>query len=178
MSFQALPLNLVNANDAAFRKQQILLGTLTKVESVFSNYSLGPDVQAIVAKAVTTPDNLVWEAWREQGTKVVDFVGILRLSKVLPGCDATADYFFFDGKLRDKTDLLERWMQWAFVDHPGWQRLQRLTIEAPVRAHALIRHAKRHLGFQEEGLKRKGVIWRGDFHDLVILGRTNAEQER
>src|SRR5690606_28834417 len=101
-----------------------------------------------VAQVLTDPDSRVWEVWRfnDSGWEIV---GILYLTDIKPGQDATAHYVFFDGRLADKTELLEGMIQWAFEDHPdvGWHGLTRLTVEVPDFASALAKHAYRRLGF-------------------------------
>jgi hypothetical protein len=101
-----------------------------------------------------------------------------------------AHYVFFDGDLRSKTKLLQRVLDWVFVDHPevGWTGLQRLTLTIPDYAYALARHAQRYLGFsgpftyktggktiKVEGVKRHAINWRGEPRDLIIMGKTNAD---
>ena len=130
------------------------------------------------------PDALNWEVWsKDEFGKSLDFVGIIRLEKVLIGCDATAHYFFFDGKLKDKTSLLKAWKNWLFSEHGKWIPLHRITIEVPTHAFALARHAHKHLGFggpydykyrnaklKIEGVRELSVRWRGDWHDTLIMG--------
>ncbi len=124
-----------------------------------------------VAGLLTHPASYVWEVWQDSP---VDLIGILVLSKVDLGRDATAVYTFFDGKLRDKTEVLQWWIDWAF----NALSLQRLSIEIPSYAFAALRHAKK-LGFggpfrfQEfavEGVKA-GALEYGDRQaDLILMG--------
>jgi RimJ/RimL family protein N-acetyltransferase len=127
-----------------------------------------------VAALLTHPSSYVWEVWAEAP---VDLIGILVLSKVDPGRDATAVYTFFDGKLRDKTEVLQWWINWAFQA----LALQRLSIEIPSYAFAALRHAKKlgfggPFAFQEfpvEGIKR-GALEYGDRQaDLILMGMTH-----
>lgn len=140
--------------------------------------------KSAVSAAIMKPDALNWEVWsKDDHGLALDFVGILRLEKVLIGCDATAHYFFFDGRLKDKTDLLKTWKDWVFSEHGKWLPLHRLTIEIPTHAFALARHAQKHLGFSGpyeykygkttlnvEGVRELSVKWRGDWHDTLIMG--------
>lgn len=144
---------------------------------------------ALVANALLRPDTLVWEVWRHEGA-LPDLVGIIRFSSVRRGEDAVAHYVFFDGDLRGKTGVMRSVIEWAFTDHEeqGWAALRRLTVEIPDFAFALARHASRKLGFggpfrfklpeggpalQVEGVRPKGVRWRGERRDVLVLGLEN-----
>jgi len=128
-----------------------------------------------VAALLTHPWTYVWEV---HTTDPVDFVGILVLSRVDPGRDATAIFTFFDGKLRDKTEVLRSWFDWSFENFA----LNRITVEIPAYAFAAIRHAKKlgfggdfvYQNFKIEGIKRQALMKEETPVDLVIMGRTNA----
>jgi len=153
---------------------------------------------ASVAKTLSDSGSRVWEVWRVGG----EVVGVIYFTNIVPGGDATGHYIFFDEKLRDKTEVLNEIMAWAFEDHPeeGWIALRRITIEIPDHASALVRHAHKRLGFggpfrhvlskrtfqgkevkstvRVEGVKKNAVLWRGEFRDLIILGLQNPESQR
>lgn len=141
-----------------------------------------------VARMLAKTDTMSWEVWRFDDDP--QLAGAIYLTKVRWGCDATAHYCFFDGKLRDKTQLMNEVLDWCFADHEemGWKRLQRVTIEVPLHAFALVRHAQRHLGFggpytfkhkgseyQVEGVKRNAIMWRDEPEDVLVLGKLNSE---
>jgi hypothetical protein len=140
---------------------------------------------ALVAKTLTAPDSIAWEVWDTSG-EVPEVVGIIYVTDVVLGEDATGHYVFFDRDLRGKTGVLREVIEWLFSDHEesGWVALRRLTIEVPEFAHALARHAQRKLGFggpfnadgiHVEGVKRKRIPWRGARKDLYILGLENSQ---
>lgn len=142
-----------------------------------------------VSSILTDPKAYVWEVWKtdDDGSEVV---GIVYLTDIVVGGDATAHYVFFDQDLHSKTKLLEQMIGWCFEDHPeqDWVALKRLTITVPEFAFALARHATRKLGFggpykykgqrgsevSVEGVKKKAIPWRGDNADLLLLGRLNG----
>ena len=145
-------------------KSSIIIRRCAAHESFFTDYIKGCEgeckgfcrdlsdkcefAKTAVSAAVMKPDALNWEVWsKDDDGEALDFVGILRLEKVLIGCDATAHYFFFDGKLKDKTSLLKAWKNWLFSEHGKWIPLHRITIEVPTHAFSLARHAHKHLGF-------------------------------
>lgn len=197
--YEAYPLVSSNFNEATVYKVHKMISTIIKHESFFTDFTKACDdacgicpqcqaTKAIVTQNLADPKSMAWEVWRldEDSGDLVDFVGILRLSRVNLGCDATAHYFFFDGKLRDKTALLLAWAKWGFSDHPGWPALHRVTIEIPAHAFALARHATKRLGFggpfvyqsgdttlPVEGVKKDAMLWRGTWHDLLIMGKMN-----
>lgn len=179
------------------QKWHLLLSAITRHESFFTDFTKACDercgdcsrcqrTKQIVTSNLTDPKSMHWEVWSKnpETGEVLDFVGILRLSNISPGCDATAHYFFFDGKLNDKTPLLRAWARWGFKDHPNWLGLERVTLEIPSHSYALARHAHKKLGFggpfeyktkkakfPVEGVRENAVFWKDSWHDLLIMGR-------
>ena len=204
--FIAKPFNLTYTNldelaQAAF-KSSMVLSRLAAHPTFFSDYERGcagkcagfctnktqkcEIIKKAIIKTLQLPDTLVWEV-HKQTAEALDFVGILRLSRITVGCDATCHYFFFDGKLNDKTDLLKEWKTWAFGDHEGWPALHRITIQIPSDAFALARHAQKHLGFggqfshtykgntiSVEGVTTDAVLRNGQWLDVLQLGCING----
>ena len=193
----------VESQAQAIFKSHLVLRRCAAHEGFFSDYirgcmgecegfckDLSPNcarVKNVVAYTLAQPDTLNWEVWRKPTSNAgIDFAGILRLERIAVGCDANAHYFFFDGKLRDKTELLKAWMKWGFSEHKDWLSLHRVTIEVPTHAFALARHASKFLGFggpyiyqhkttklPVEGVRTEAIKWRGDWHDLLIMGKVN-----
>ena len=119
-----------------------------------------------VINDLAAPDSLTWEVYKvDSDAQPVALVGILRLTQVRRGDDATAHFFFFDGKLRDKLALLEAWKQTAFASIP----LHRATVEVPTYLPGLAKAAM-SLGFRPEGIKREAVLYGGVRYDRLILG--------
>ena len=139
-----------------------------------------------VASVLMNPSSRAWEVWRFDALGP-EAVGLVLFSDVRPGMDLIGHYVFFDGRLSDKTPILENIISWAFEDHPeeGWTGVRRVTVEIPAPFAALARHASRKLGFgggfkynlnestqlRVEGVKKDAVVWRGSLQDLLILGR-------
>ena len=175
-------------------KTQLIVRRCAAHEAFFSDYMKGCSGQcnglcsdkaatckiakAAVVATLAKPDTLLWEVWTtDAASQPIDLVGILRLSELVTGCSAKAHYFFFDGKLHDKTPLLAAWKAWGFA--PEGAGLHRVTIEVPAYAKALGYHACRHLGFggpykvdrlAVEGVMRDAIKWRGAWHDIYIMG--------
>jgi hypothetical protein len=201
--FEARPLSFGAATPqqiaSAAWKGNYIIRKCAAHESFFSDYFKGCDgkcsgfcdnldencsrAQAAVIRALTSPNTMSWEIHAKH-TDGVDLVGILRLSDIKLGCDAKAHYFFFDGKLRDKTEILKSWSDWVFSEHPGWPAINRITIEVPAHAFALARHAQKHLGFggdyvfkskgndlRVEGVLRNAIRWREAWWDMLIMGK-------
>lgn len=169
-----------------------VLRSLCAFDNVFTDYAkacerkcfecpLCVSRMAQASAVLAKPDTRVWEIWDDAGC-----VGIVYLTDISPGVDALAHYAFFDGKLRDKEELLLAMIDWVFEDHPetGWKALRRLTLEIPDFAKALALHATRGLGFggdfsytdgnmtvNVEGVKRNALEWRGSLRNVLVLGK-------
>lgn len=193
MSFQAIPFQ--PTPERALVVSHILRNVI-RYETLFTDYARGCETacgecalcrerMALAARVLGAPDSWAWEVW-DTSDADASLVGVIYLTDVVPGRDAKAHYVFFDGRLKDKTPLLEGLIQWTFEDHPeiGWQGLLRLSIEIPDFAGALARHASRRLGFgggfshqlgavtlPVEGIRRGALTWRGIPRDLLLLGR-------
>ena len=137
-----------------------------------------------VSRSLTDPKARVWVVWRMD--EKPDVVGVLYLTEIIPGGDAKAHYVFFDNDLVGKTQVIENMIAWCFEDHDGWKALGRMTVEIPVYAASLARHASKKLGFggyfewkekgrslKVEGVRRGVVPWRGKRWDMLIMGRLN-----
>jgi RimJ/RimL family protein N-acetyltransferase len=201
--FVVRPLKLVDANPGrAALKNSIILRRLAAQDSLFTDFTSGCNgkcdgycqdlepgcavAQQIVATAITSPSAMVWEVFRKDDD--LDFVGILRLGDIQPGCDATGHYFFFDHRLRDKTDLLKAWVDALFTTTESWPGLHRISISVPAHAFALAHHAQKFLNFggpyvyrrngrkfNVEGVKKDAILWRGNWHDVLLMGLTTRE---
>lgn len=206
--FLARPLDLTptSGEDLAQKvwKSKLILAKAAAHTSYFSDYlrgcggkcdglckDLSPacrQAKQLVAYTLMKPDTISWEVWTKapDSEELVDFVGILRLGRVNPGDNAVAHYFFFDGKLKNKTSLLKAWHDWVFSDHPefGWRALHRVTAEIPTDAFALARHAVKRLGMGGpfeyefkgtrlpcEGVLKDAVTRHGEKLDILILGK-------
>lgn len=208
-NYEAYPIDFTNlvhkvtgGTDLAatlIQKWHRLLSTIVRHESFFTDYTKACDegcgecgrcqmTKSIVTANLIDQKSMHWEVWSKnpETGDLLDFVGILRLSNVSPGCDATAHYFFFDGKLQDKTPLLRAWTRWGFEVTDSWPGLKRVTVEIPAHAFALARHAARKLEFggpyeyrvkgvkvAVEGVRQSAVLWKGGWHDMLIMGRLN-----
>ena len=92
-------------------------------------------------------------------------IGVMSLSRVIPGFDADAHFVFWDGKGRGKERLSLRVAKWLFARY----RLHRMTVMVPLNQKGTIRFMKR-LGFKEEGVKREGTLRHGKWIDLATFG--------
>jgi hypothetical protein len=175
-----------------------IIRKMASIESVFTDYQKPCDDECmecdtcgetlrIAARMLSNPQSRIWEVWRRDDDKdgaELDLVGILYLTDITRGCDALAHYLFFDGKLKDKTQLLKDMIALVFEDTEDWMALNRLTVEIPEFAFALARHAHKKLGFggdfehrglEVEGKKRSAITWRGKSWDLLVMGLTADE---
>lgn len=194
-TYVAFPLQVHNPNEATVRKCRRIFSEFLGHENFFTDYRKGCEekcgscdrclsVKKFVAETLLDRKSICWEVWEEDPEgNLVDIVGILRLSRVDPGCDAVAHYFFFDHRLQNKTELLEWWRDWVFEDRENWVGLNRVTVEIPSHSFALARHAVKRLGFggpfeyesgdvtiPVEGVKTSAKKKDGRWFDMLILG--------
>jgi len=83
-----------------------------------------------------------WEVWYHGAV-----IGVLGLTRIVPGLDALAHFAFFDRQLYGRRQLVLTMAGWAFRE----LRLRRLSIEIPEHLDALVRFARAKLGFRFEG---------------------------
>lgn len=95
-----------------------------------------------VACWLTDPNNFFWEVWHKGA-----LVGILGVTRVIPGLDALAHLAFFDRTLLGRRQLVLTMCGWCFRE----LRLQRLTVEIPEHLEPLVRFVRAKLGFRYEG---------------------------
>lgn len=128
--------------------------------------------RTLAAAKLTHPQTWAWEVYSKDP---VDFVGILMLSGVDPGRDATAHFKFFDNALRDKTEVLSSWFDWAFSKFD----LRRISMEIPHYAFSLLNASRRqgfggdfeYKGYKVEGIRRGAMSEKGRPVDLILMGK-------
>ena len=148
-----------------------LRGALSKNDTVLATCAAHPerwllaprsgDPRVLVARALTSPDNAVWEVWRND-----TFVGIIMLDRIAPALDARLGFVFFDDEVANKADLLREFVRRCFADFD----LTRLTFEAPTRMTVLTGFAKRKLGFVVEGVRRRAYHDGASWSDVTCMG--------
>ena len=104
------------------------------------------EIRASAAWHLTDPDNLIWEVWRDS-----EFVGILLVSRIVPGLDALLHFVFFDGDLLGKRTFLKNFCAFLFEE----LHLERISLEVPEHVQTLVSFARRKLGFRYEGESRQ-----------------------
>lgn len=103
---------------------------------------------------------------------VDDFVGIFYLTKIDFGHDAMVHYTFLDRRHRGRIPLVRAMIKYVFDTY----EFVRLSAAVPKYAseHSVI-FIKKRLGFREEGLKRKGAKFAGQFFDVSQFGLLRDE---
>lgn len=173
----------------------MLMRGLCAFETMFSDYTRACEAKCfecdectvamqVVATTLSHPNSRVWEVWEFGGEDEGRLCGVLAATDVQPGVDANLHFCFFDGKLKDKTQLIEEWLEWMFEDHEDWKGVRRLTTQIPDHAIVLARYASKHHGFggnfsyqarresfPVEGVKRAAIRWRGVDRDILLMGR-------
>jgi RimJ/RimL family protein N-acetyltransferase len=166
--FQAIPLSL-DLNIPSLYKVKRASEAISRFSSAFTAYETGEEGAAFFRSFIVAPGTFSWEVWSEEEGLLIDFVGILSMSRVVPETDAVINFFFFDEKLSGKQDFLREWLRHLYKRF----NLHRLSLEIPANAYSMISHAHRHLGFSEEGVQKEALKVGGSFVDKVLLGRLN-----
>lgn len=111
----------------------------------------------------------VWE-YRSDGSGV-DWVGVLYLTDIQPGIDASVHVIFFDFKSMRKYDglclAMLRWAKKRFVLH-------RYTACVPT-IYFETRSMLKRLGFKQEGRKREAMLMDGKWMHEDIFGLLTKE---
>lgn len=135
----AVPLHL---NPAVPDKHTPLFDHLVAHPYWFS-VSLDPDeVRREAAGGLCLPDTRAWEVWEE-----TTMVGLLVLTKLLPGLDATVHFTFWRTNLFAARRLIHAWLGVVFQDYD----LQRVTVEVPEHTKGILAFVRQRLGFRFEG---------------------------
>lgn len=91
---------------------------------------------------------------------LVDDVGIMFLTNIYPGFQATAHVTFWDRRLKGREPLMRKMLQYAFREY-GFHRI---VAEVPLYARPLFQMIPR-VGFKKEGRARKVVRYEGEWWD-------------
>src|SRR5256885_1606953 len=91
------------------QKNQAILDGCLRLPNLFPLPGSQEERRFIVAAWLTDANNLFWEVWHQQ-----QIVGIIGLTRVIPGLDALAHFGFFDKQLLGKRTLVLSMMGWAF----------------------------------------------------------------
>lgn len=104
---------------------------------------LSPEERRVnYAANLTHPHHRIYEVWRGGA-----LVGILTLTRVVPGIEAVLHFVFFDGNLTGKRRLLRQFITTCFQT----LGIRRLVMQVPEPVETLIRFARVKLGFRFEG---------------------------
>lgn len=151
----------------SFEKLRTLYDRLGQFEVLFNNQH-GGDFKAFVSNFVaqTGPDTfeptgLFWE---------VDDVGILYLTNIKPGYEATAHFSFWDRRYRGREELLKEMIRYNFEK----LQLHRLVAEVPLFAPALLSFTEK-LGFVKEGRRRQTTWYKNQWFDSNIYSILRSE---
>ena len=97
-------------------------------------------------------------------------VGILYMHRVIPHFDGVAHFAYWDKVGRGREPLMLDTLRYMMEQYD----LRRVSVEVPAYQQGTIRIIKR-LGFQEEGIRREGVIYKGEWVDQILFGILRAD---
>lgn len=125
---------------------------------LFSDYTRG-DPKAFL-RALSKPNSIWFEV-----TKDSEPVGILYVHNLIPKFDAVGHFAFWDKIGRGREPLVLETISYLMLKY----QLQRMSAEVPVYQKGTIRFIKR-LGFEKEGERRNGVVYRGEWVNQLLFG--------
>lgn len=143
----------------SFEKLKFFYEKTKDFDTLFNDY-IGGNFEAFVSQFIMQdrsgeifPTGIVWE---------VDDVGILRLSDISPGLEATAHFTFWDRRLRGRENLVKEMVRYAIEQF----KLHRIIVEVPLYAKPILYFVER-IGFQKEGREREAVMYKGQWYDVI-----------
>jgi hypothetical protein len=139
----------------------------SKHKVLFSDYTDG-QIEPFI-DLLFRPDTVFFEVYRDDERKPV---GLLFVDQIIPRFDARGHFAFWDSIAGGREPLVEAAMRWTFETYG----LKRMTAEIPDYQKGTLRAARR-LGFQKEGVRRSGVIYKGDWADEILFGILKEEFE-
>ena len=125
---------------------------------LFSDYTRGKP-QALLR--ALSKSNSVWA----EVTKDEIPVGILYMHRVIPHFDGVGHFAFWDKVGRGREPLILDTLRYMMMKFD----LRRVSAEPPVNQKGTIRMIKR-LGFEQEGRRRMGVIYKNEWVDQLLFG--------
>jgi hypothetical protein len=137
---------------------------LQQYKTLFSDLTAG-DYNGWVSY-ITNPYTYWLEIYDE-----VELVGVIYLEDMERVIDAEAHVMFFDRRPAEKKEVC-----FAILDHifETFPMLNRITLNVPIIYWATQRLAK-DLGFTREGVRRRSLLFRGRYLDLVMFGLLRSE---
>lgn len=102
---------------------------------------------------------------------VDDFVGVIYMNRIVVGVDALVHYTFFDRRHRGRHELIREMIRYGFRKY----NFRRLSVEVPMYAQRATQQFVLHLGFIEEGRKRKLAWHNDDWFDVKLFSILKEE---
>lgn len=130
---------------------------------LFTDYTRGKPQALLRALAKS---NSVWF----EVTKNELPVGILYMHRVIPHFDGVGHFAFWDKIGRGREPLILDTLKYMMRRHD----LRRVSAEPPANQKGTIRIIKR-LGFTQEGVRRAGVVYKGQWVDQILFGMLREE---
>lgn len=120
-------------------------------------------------RSVTSRQAYWTEVWDNETNRPA---GVLYMTDIQPGVEATVHPVFFDRKLSEKAEICIAALQWAKRQF----MLHRFKAELPEIYFATVRLAKR-IGFTLEGTRREVYLIEGRWVDELVFGLLTSEMK-
>lgn len=108
-----------------------------------------------------TAKGIVWE---------VDDVGILYLTDIIPGFQASGHFTFWDRRLKGREDLCREALRHAFREFG----LHRISTFVPLSVYRIVPAVKK-IGFTMEGRLRSASWYKGQWYDCFVFSVIEGE---
>ena len=108
-------------------------------------------------------NGIIWE---------VDDVGLLFITDIYPGYQATGHFTFWDRRFKGREELLRQALRYAFNEF-GFQRI---ITEVPLYTQATLSAVER-IGFIKEGRLRKAAWYHGEWWDVNLYSVLKEEMQ-
>jgi RimJ/RimL family protein N-acetyltransferase len=102
---------------------------------------------------------------------VDDFEGVFYITNIQVELDAQVHYSFFSGRHRGRLELVQKMLLHIFDTY----NFRRLSASIPKYAKHSAHHFCKLVGFEQEGVKRKGAQYKGDWFGVVEYGLLREE---
>jgi RimJ/RimL family protein N-acetyltransferase len=134
---------------------------------LFSDYTQG---SAEAFLAVLFNPSSVWLEIIRLGDED-ELIGVVYISRVIPRYDAMGHFAVWDGIASGRQKIFHYIMGWIFEKY----ELHRLSAEVPVYQKGVCRFAERHLAMKREGVRREGILHKGEWRDMLQFGLLKGE---
>jgi RimJ/RimL family protein N-acetyltransferase len=156
----------VRVGDYSFKTLKLLWENLSQFETLFNDH-FEKDFSRFVSAFVRqengepVPTGLMW---------LVDDIGMLRLTDMVPLESASAHFIFWDRRFRGREELIRKMLEHVFEKY----KFHRIKVEVPLYAQKTLVAVER-IGFTKEGRMREAVRYKGEWFDANLYSMLEGD---